>query len=239
MKKLFLLPFSIALLAGCQSTTNEENSALRKEIENLKSIQRQIAIKVGLGGLVRPDKIELSSDGIWLGSPTADIVMIEYTDLNCPFCKKFQQTVWPEFKEKFVDSNEVAVIARELPLASLHPKAPYAAVMLRCADAQGKYEPVKNKLFELGNNLMKENITEIVTEFELDKEVFEKCTADTSVHNIVTNSIQEATELGLASTPTFIIGQREGNAIVNYTLLTGAGSIEAFSEAVEKVKTAK
>lgn len=239
MKKLLLLPFSIALLGGCQSTTSEDNLALKEEIENLKMVQRQVAIKVGLGELVRPDKIELSSDGIWIGSPSADLVMIEYTDLNCPFCKTFQQTVWPDFKEQFVDSNEVAVLARELPLASLHPKAPYAAVMLRCANAQGKYEPVKDKLFELGNSLSKENVTEIVDEFKLDKDMFDACTADTAVHNIVTKSIQEASELGLASTPTFIIGQREGNSIVNYTMITGAGNIEIFSEAVAKVKAAK
>lgn len=239
MRKVLSLSLITALLIGCQTTNNKENIALKKEIENLKKVQRQVAIKVGLGALVRPEKIELSTDGIWIGSPSTDIVMIEFTDLNCPFCKQFQQTVWPSLKKEFVDTNQIAVLARELPLTSIHPKAPFAAVMLRCANEQEQYGPVKEKLFELGNSLNKENISEIVEEFELDGAEYDNCITDTNVHNVVTKSIAQASELGLIATPSFIIGKREGKTIVNYTLLSGAGSLEEFSAAIAEVKANK
>ncbi|MEL0633117.1 thioredoxin domain-containing protein [Pseudoalteromonas carrageenovora] len=238
MKKLLLLCF-VVILSGCQSTQNNENEELKKELAQLKKVQRQVAIKVGLGELVRPEKIELSSEAIWIGSQDADVVMIEFTDLHCPYCKKFQQTVWPELKAKFVDTNKLAVSAREFPLSSLHPKAPYAAVTLRCANEQGQYENVKERLFELGQSVVKGSLDEIVKDFNLNQDQFDTCLANTDVHNIVTRSLQDAAELGLTSTPTFIIGKKEGNYITNYEILTGAGSIEKFGSVIEAVKTAK
>ncbi|EWH04900.1 hypothetical protein AT00_17285 [Pseudoalteromonas lipolytica SCSIO 04301] len=235
MKKVVSLLITAAILTGCQTTNNTEVSSLKSEIEKLKKNQRQIAIQVGLGELVRPEKISLSADGIWIGSQDAPLVMIEYTDLNCPFCKKFQQETWPSFKEKFVDTNQVAVLARELPLASLHPKAPFAAVMLRCANQQGKYEPVKETLFELGNSLQQSDITEIVTNNSMDQEAFDRCVKDQNVHSIVTKSINEAAQLGLSSTPSFIIGQRKNDVIENYQIVSGAASIEQFEIAVKQV----
>lgn len=238
MNKLLLLCF-VAILSGCQSVQNNENTELKQELAQLKEIQRQIAVKVGLGSLVRPEKIELSSDAVFIGSKDAEIVMIEFTDLHCPYCKKFQQTVWPDFKAKFVDTNQVAVSARELPLASLHPKAPYAAVTLRCAYNQGQYEGVKNRLFELGNSMEQNSLAEIINDFELDEEQFSACLTDTGIHNIITHSLQDAAELGLTSTPTFIIGKKEGNSIVNYELISGSGSLEKFESAIDKVRQSK
>ena len=238
MKKLLLLCF-VVILSGCQSTQNNENEELKKELAQLKKVQRQVAIKVGLGELVRPEKIELSSEAIWIGSKDAEVVMIEFTDLHCPYCKKFQQTVWPELKAKYVDTNKLAVSAREFPLASLHPKAPYAAVTLRCANEQDQYENVKERLFELGQSVVKGSLDEIVKDFNLDQEQFDACLANTDVHNIVTRSLQDAAELGLSSTPTFIIGKKEGNYITNYQILTGAGSLEKFGSVIEEVKKSK
>jgi len=238
MNKLLLLCF-VAILSGCQSVQNNENTELKQELAQLKNVQRQIAVKVGLGALVRPEKIELSSDAVFIGSKDAEIVMIEFTDLHCPYCKKFQQTVWPDFKAKFVDTNLVGVSARELPLSSLHPKAPYAAVTLRCAYNQGQYEGVKDRLFELGNSMSKDSLDVIVNDFELDEEQFNACLVDTNIHNIVTHSLQDAAELGLTSTPTFIIGKKEGNFIVNYELISGAGSLDKFEAAIDKVRESK
>jgi len=238
MNKLLLLCF-VAILSGCQSVQNNENTELKQELAQLKEVQREIAVKVGLGSLVRPEKIELSSDAVFIGSKDAEIVMIEFTDLHCPYCKKFQNTVWPDFKAKFVDTNLVGVSARELPLASLHPKAPYAAVTLRCAYNQGQYEGVKNRLFELGNSMEQSSLAEIINDFELDEEQFSACLTDTGIHNIITHSLQDAAQLGLTSTPTFIIGKKEGNFIVNYELISGSGSLEKFESAIDKVRQSK
>lgn len=240
MKKLFVLASILGALSGCASTQDSsEVTALKNEIAELKKVQRQVAIKVGLAELVRPEKIELSSEGIWIGSESADVVMLEFTDLHCPYCKKFQKETWPKLKEQFVDTNELAVLARELPLSNIHPKAPFAAVMLRCASQQGQYEAVKEQLFELGSAITDPDIADVIKENQLDEEQFNTCLADTKTHNLITNSLNDAIALGLATTPVFIIGKKEGNYISNYEIVMGAKSVEDFTTVIERVKSSK
>ena len=236
MKRLVSLLLGAAVLSGCQSNQNDEIQALKQEINELKSVQREVAVRVGLAELVRPDVLPLSKDGQWLGNKEADIVILEYTDLHCPFCKKFQQDVFPELKAAFIDSGEVAFLARELPLSKVHPKAPYAAVLLRCAAQQDQYEPVREKLFELGANIVPDDIDTIISEFELDKEDYDSCRADKSVHQKVSDSILEAKTLGLESTPSFIVGRRDGNTLTDYKIIVGAGSVEQFSAAIKALR---
>ncbi|QZO13440.1 DsbA family protein [Pseudoalteromonas piscicida] len=234
--KNWLLPIALSsLLLGCSTTQNTELKELRAEVEKLREIQQQVAVRVGLAELVKPDTLPLSNEGKWIGDKNASIVMIEYTDLHCPYCKKFQQEIWPEFKSKFVDSGEVAVLARELPLTKLHPKSGYAAVVLRCANKQGQYEGVKDKLFELGNNIVKDSLKEIATDFNLDETVFNACLEDKSVHAEVSRSITDAQLLGLDGTPSFVIGKQKDGILVDYQIVTGGG-IDKLSAAINALK---
>lgn len=238
MKNLLLTCF-IIFISGCQTASNKQLSTMQQQLDKMQDVQTQIAIKVGLGELVRPDVIELSKDGVWVGSQSADIVIMEFTDLHCPYCKKFHNEVWPLVKEKYVDTNQVAILAREFPLASLHPKAPYAAVMLRCANQQGEYEAVKNDLFSLGNTLSKDSITQITSDYDLDETQFNACLKDTDVHNKVTESLKDAAALGLSSTPTFIIGRKVDNTITDYQIIKGAASLSQFSKIIDSFSSSK
>lgn len=232
-----MLAVTLAFITGCETTTESVKLAeLQNEISELKQVQRQVAIKVGLADLVRPEAISLSDEGVLIGSDSAKIIMLEYTDLHCPYCKKFQQDIWPEFKEKFVDSEEVAVIAREFPLATIHPKAPYAAVMLRCANEQGKYETVKDQLFQIGNSLDQQAVAKVISENALDTEKFNVCLEDKNTHNVISRSLKEGMELGLASTPAFIIGRKQGNKITDYEIVTGAKPLSYFTTVIERLK---
>ncbi|MCF2825846.1 MULTISPECIES: thioredoxin domain-containing protein [unclassified Pseudoalteromonas] len=236
MKKLILPTFFMAL-AGCQPADN--SAELRQEIEKLKSNQQQIAVRIGMAELVKPDTLVVAEDAKWIGNKDANIVVMEYTDLHCPFCKKYQQNVWPEFKEKFVDSGKVAYVAREFPLAQIHPNAPFAAVALKCADKQGQYEEVKNYLFELGNDLSNDTTAEMAEKFGLDKEKLDACVVDKEVHAAIDTSLQEAALLGLKSTPTFVIGKQVDGKIEDYRIVVGAGEITKLSSVIDTLSSAK
>lgn len=223
------------VLAGCSTTQQAELEALRAEVEQLKNIQQQVAVRVGLAELVKPDTLPLSAEGKWIGDKSSDVVVIEYTDLHCPFCKKFQQEIWPEFKKQFVDTGEVAVLARELPLSKLHPKAGYAAVFLRCTSQQGQYELVKDRLFEIGNSITQETTAEIAEEFNLDADKLTSCLSDTSVHEAVGRSIADAQLLGIGGTPSFVVGRQKDGMLVDYQVVVG-GSLEKLGAAIKALK---
>lgn len=86
-------------------------------------------------------------DGFTQGD--GEIVMMEFSDYECPYCQSFANDVLVEAKEKFVDSGKTRYIYRDFPLENIHPSARSAANAARCAGEQGKYFDYHDKLFEI------------------------------------------------------------------------------------------
>lgn len=78
-----------------------------------------------------------------------EIVLMEFSDYECPYCQSFANDVLVEAKEKFVDSGKARYIYRDFPLENIHPNARSAANAARCAGDQGKYFEYHDKLFEI------------------------------------------------------------------------------------------
>jgi protein-disulfide isomerase len=228
MGLVVLLSACSALNTGSPAIQNEVD-ALKEQIQALKDTQMLIAQRVGLGELVRPDKI-VWEEGQLIGSNDAPIVMIEFTDLQCPFCKRFHQEVWPQIKADYVDKGLVQFVAKEFPLVKIHKSAGYAAVALRCAGQQGQYEQAKELLFAIGTGFNQEFVDAMPESLDIDQESFTTCLKDMEQHNAITASVNMAQRLGIQATPAFIIGKREGDGVINYEVVTGAGSIERFTE---------
>jgi len=72
-----------------------------------------------------------------IGRSDAPIVMVEFTDYQCPFCQRFHLSVFEELKKNYVDTGKIRYVSRDLPLP-MHPNAMSAAVAARCAGEQNK-----------------------------------------------------------------------------------------------------
>ena len=81
----------------------------------------------------------VQSDDHILGNPNAKIVIVEYSDTECPFCKMFHETMHKVI-DQYGASGDVAWVYRQFPIPSLHPKAPKQAEALECATEQGGNE---------------------------------------------------------------------------------------------------
>lgn len=233
----FLLPgLLLALLAGCSGDKQqqEEISKLKAELAQVKSLQTTIARRVGLGELVRPDAIEFN-EGHKVGSEDASLVVLEFTDLHCPFCARFHNEVYPELKEQFIDTGKVLFVGRELPLLNLHQQAGFAAVALRCAARLQQYAAAKDSLFNSKENFTSEYMDKLPEDLGIDSEQFNACLQDNTVHHEVSKSINYAQELGFKSTPTFIVGRKQGETVVDYTILTGAKDLAAFTSVFDSL----
>lgn len=226
----FLLPcLLLSLLAGCATTNSQQQeiTQLRAELDQVKSLQTAIARRVGMGELVRPEAIEFA-EGHKVGSEDAKIVIVEFTDLHCPFCARFHNEVYPELKAQFIDTGKVLFVGREFPLLNLHKQAGFAAVALRCASAQQQYEAAKDSIFNNAEGFTAEYLEKLPADLGIDSEKFSSCLQDATVHQAISKSINYAQELGFKSTPTFIIGRKKGQSVVDYTVLTGAKDLAAF-----------
>jgi protein-disulfide isomerase len=142
------------------------------------------------------------------GSPDAPIKIVEYSDFECPFCKRFHDTM-NEVMDKYGDSGEVAWVFRQFPLEQLHPvKAQAVAVATECAAEQGgndAFWKFADGYFDvtLTNNRtdIETVIPQLVQEIGLDQEAFQACFESGKYDDHIAADIQNAVDTGGRGTP--------------------------------------
>lgn len=238
MNKKIVLMLSMLLVTGCQNAHQTDLvakvTALEAKVEKLSAIQTEIAQKTGLGSLVRPAFLEYA-DGHKIGDVKAKVAILEFTDLQCPFCAKFNQEIWPEIKKNYVDTGKVLVVGREFPLYQSHPQAPFAALTLRCAAGQDVYAPIKDYLFANPGVLTQDNIDAELTKLGADPVKHGECMKNVDQQVGVRDSTLYASKLGLSSTPTFFIGLNKETGLTEYKEIVGAKSYTEFAAIIDEL----
>jgi protein-disulfide isomerase len=149
-----------------------------------------------------------------LGDPNAPVTVIEYASVTCPHCKAFHDQIFPEFKERFIDTGQVRFVFRELPTP---PTAlAYAGfLMARCAP-EDKYFDVLDLLFErqvplirayqAGGGAARDELLRIARPMGLTDEQFDACVRDQDgIERIEQVAEAGFNEYGVSSTPQFVI----------------------------------
>ena len=160
-----------------------------------------------------------------MGSPSAAVVVIEYTDIKCPYCGKFARETLPAFERDYVATGKVRLAFRNLPLESIHPEALGAAVAAVCAGRQGRFWALHDALFNDQAHLDEPGLRAHAKDVGLDPVTFDTCRADPSIEQAVRRDEAAAKTLGINGTPTFLIGRAESDGRVKVTaVVTGARS---------------
>lgn len=209
--------------------------ALEEKLNKMKEIQDITARRVGLGALVPYESIGFD-DGHVVGKKDAPIVIMEFTDLECPYCREFYKTIFPKIKSKLVDSGKVVFVSRDFPLINSHKQAGYAAVALRCARQQGQYDKPKSYLFDNTGKLVPESLKKEFVSYGMDEKKLDACMNNQNIHQEVKDAYQLGMDLGLASTPSFLIGKNKGEKLTDYKVVTGAGTLEQFEEIIAEIQ---
>ena len=79
------------------------------------------------------------ADNPMLGAPEAPLTLIEFSDYQCPFCRRFAETTLPLLKRDYIETGKLRYVFRDFPLDRLHPQARKAAEAAHCAGDQGQY----------------------------------------------------------------------------------------------------
>jgi protein-disulfide isomerase len=162
-----------------------------------------------------------------LGAATAPVTVIEFTDLQCPYCARFARETWPRVRKEYVDTGKVRFATRDLPLP-FHAYAVPAAVAARCAGAQGKYWEYREALFAVQSRLASEPYAALATQLGLDPVHFASCRADPATLQSVQEDAALAAAQGITGTPSFVIG-RLVDGEFSGDVLAGAASFEVFA----------
>lgn len=197
--------------------------------------RRDIVVDEGAGEPQKPevgDVREVNSEDHIRGASNAKVTIIEYSDLECPFCKRFHPTM-----QKIVDeySNDVRWVYRHFPLTMLHSKAKKEAEATECAGEQGKFWEMVDKIFEVtpsNNGLDLDELPKLAGEVGVsDMPKFEVCLESGKYAERVEEDLADAEAAGGRGTPySVIIGP--GGA---KQPLSGAQPYEAVQQVVDSL----
>ncbi len=158
---------------------------------------------------------DLTDDDPMLGSPDAPVTMVEFSDFQCPFCRLLWQDTLPQIKEKYIKTGKVRFVYRDFPLA-FHEMAQKYAEAGECADDQGKFWQMHDKIFEEQAKRGTGTITGITVtdlkqwgrEIGLDGVTFDSCLDSGKYKAEVEKDQSDGQAAGVSGTPgTFVNGR--------------------------------
>lgn len=209
--------------------TLEEIRQLREEVAELRDeiSKRPTAVAQGLAPTAAVSTLFLEENAPFVGAIDAKLAIVEFSDYQCPYCKRFHSDTFAQLKEKYLDTGKVKFIVRDFPLA-FHQQAKSAAVAANCATEQGKYLEMREALFSNQASLGPEFYGQQADSLGLDKSSFVACLADSNSAASVNKDLQYGESVGVRGTPTFFIGRVEDGKLVDATRIVGAQRISAF-----------
>jgi protein-disulfide isomerase len=148
-----------------------------------------------------------------LGVDAANVVAIEFSDFECPYCSQFAREILPGVKAKYIDTGLVQLAFRYMPLTEVHPRAFRAAEAAACAARQGHFWAFHDRLFADVRGLDPEAMRQSAKALGLNISVFDICMNGDSEQR-VRSDVAMAQALGVRGTPTLMIGTREGPGLV-------------------------
>lgn len=155
------------------------------------------------------------------GSEAATVVVIEFSDFECPFCGRHAAGVYREIQQRFVDTGKVRYAFRHLPLEQIHPHARQAAEAAECARQQGRFWEYHDRLFAQQKSMTRDDLSRHANSVTLKVEAFESCLNEGEMAGRVAVDVAEVKRLGLTGTPVFMIGemQKDGSARVTHKIV--------------------
>ncbi len=225
-----------AILSHLEETRKEirelkaEVGELRKELSAVKTARA--AAPAGARPVKIVEKLALESDDPIIGKDSAQIAIVEFSDYQCPFCKRFHDKAFAQLKETYIDSGQVKFISRDFPLG-FHTKAKDAAIAASCAANQGAYMEMRERLFQHQRELGPELYTRLAQELTLDGNAFAACLQDPQIAKEVDDDMAYGQQIGVSGTPSFFIGKIEGGQIVQAKNLRGAQPYQAFARTID------
>lgn len=181
-----------------------------------------------------PDKVQIANvAGYMLGRPDAPLTMVEFTDLQCPFCNRFALQTFDQLKKDYIDTGKVRFISRDFPL-SFHPFALPSAKASRCAGDQGKFWEMRTTLVKNADKLSPDFINQTATALKLDMKTFAACSASTQYDAAIQKDITEASGVDVSGTPTFFVGKTTDKGFEG-TRIVGAQPYAVFQAKIQEL----
>ena len=184
-------------------------------------------------------KVSLDDDPV-LGSKNAKVTLIEFSDYECPFCKRHFDQVYPSLKKDYIDTGKVKMVFRDYPLPFHEPMATFEANAANCAKEQGgdsAYFKFHNSIFTKtksnGNGLTKDEIYQFASDLGLNQANLKACADSAKYAEEIKKDVADGGAVGVSGTPSFFIGKSDPSGAITGTIIVGAQPYSAFQAVID------
>jgi protein-disulfide isomerase len=208
--------FAVALPARADGITNDQANEILSELKQIRAALEKMAANAPAAAPVEDTKVNytLADGGFSIGKADAPLVIVEYMDLQCPFCQKYHLESYDLVLKNWIDTGKARYVSRDFPLEMLHPNARRAANAARCAAEQDKYWQMRHILLKNAGDLDGERITSYAREVGLDMGKYGACITKDAYKNAIDKDIAEGQTAGITGTPSFVVGRLSKGQLV-------------------------
>ena len=243
---------ALAQLAACEAAAQSPDlQSIRQELESVRAAQMQMQeemrqMKALIQKLSAPAVVaasapalgtELSLEGAQVkGAAQAKVVLIEYSDFQCPFCASYAASSYREISRDYVDTGKARYAFMSFPIESLHPAAFRQHIAAACAAEGGRFWPMHDRLFADPKAVDARALAAHAAAIGLDGAKFRSCLEVEGHAAEIRRTVASGHALGINGTPTFVIGIVGADEKVKVArVISGAKPYAAFKEAIDGV----
>jgi predicted DsbA family dithiol-disulfide isomerase len=194
--------------------------AAREYVDSLRQ-NAEVAV------LLERPRTQVEPVGPSRGPADAPITIVEFSDYQCPFCRRVEPTVHEVLKR---NEGKVRFVFRHFPLDRIHPQARGASEAAACADEQGKFWEYHAELFAENAQLDRPGLDAVAQKTGLDATAFKTCMDERKTQALVQKDVDAGSAAGVSGTPAFFI---------NGIPLRGALPAEDFQRVIDEELAAK
>jgi protein-disulfide isomerase len=214
----------------------DELKAIRKTLETRPAAPAQPAAPAPVD-----DKVSMvfPPGGFSVGKENAPLVLVEYTDYQCPFCQRYHNDSFAQIKTNFIDTGKIRYISRDFPLP-FHENARRSATAARCAAEQGKFWELRHTMIVNANQLQADKLGGYAQSASMDVPKFQACVDSDKYRAAIDKDIAEGSAAGVNGTPSFVLGRIE-NGKLQGVRMVGAMPYAQFEAKIQDMlkQTAK
>lgn len=195
----------------------------RRRTDRSEAFHRELKGRATVRIALEPPRapVAVPADAPILGPREAPVTIVEFTDYQCPFCHRAQQTV-----EQLLSlyAGKVRLVSRDFPL-DIHPRAKAASRAARCAGEQSRFWEYHRDLLKTPTDYSDEDLKRRAAGLGIGAAAFSACLQSDRHDGAIQKSLDEGTRLGVTGTPTFFI---------NGVALFGAKPIQEFQQVIDQ-----
>lgn len=220
---LFLVLGIVIGAYGAFKVERANRSWLTDALSEVLEVQAETIASSQQAAQTDPDaRVDVSADDDPAHGPVdAPVVMIEFSDFNCPYCGRFARETLPLLRENYED--RIRFVYRDYPI--LGDSSFQAAIAAECANDQGAFWEFHDLLFENQRGFNQAMFIRFGEELGLNIEQFTTCQNDPAIRDEIGGDYTEANRLRVSGTPTFFINGRR---------VVGAQPYEVFQSAIDE-----